>query len=145
MRPDKATYYLNIAREVAKRGTCLKRNYGAVIVNNDEIISTGYTGVPRGETHCVTCKRAFSRSGTNYELCRSVHAECNAIISAARRDMIGSTLYLVGIESDGADTLNPTPCSICERMIKNAGIIRVVTPYCIFNFKNGFNTERFLL
>ncbi len=104
-RRDKINYYLDIAETVAERGTCLRRNFGAIIVNNDEIVSTGYTGAPRRRKNCIdmgTCLRQQLNipRGTRYELCRSVHAEANAIISASRRNMIGSTLYLVGKERD---------------------------------------------
>ena len=102
-RKDKNNYYLDIAEAVSRRGTCLRKLYGAVIVKNDEIISTGYVGAPRGRkncsdlNYCVRAKLAIPR-GERYELCRSVHAECNAIISASREAMIDSTLYLVGFE-----------------------------------------------
>ena len=130
MRKNKDDYYLDIAMMVAARSTCLRRQYGAVIVNNDEIIATGYNGAPRGEQNCCDlgeCQRIVNDipHGEKYEMCRSVHAEMNAIISAARKDMIGSTLYLVGFE-DGHEIV-PTPCSICERMIKNSGIYELVT------------------
>jgi dCMP deaminase len=132
MRINKDTYYLNIAAAVLERGTCLRRNYGAVIVKDDEIISTGYTGSPRGESNCCDtgmCKRQELNipSGERYELCKSVHAEMNAIISASRKDMIGATLYLVGKEYDGEYIKGAKPCKICERLIKNAGIERVVS------------------
>ena len=98
-RIDKENYYLDIAETVLERSTCLRRCYGAIIVNNDEIVSTGYNGAPRGRKNCMDlgcCTREAMRvpSGERYELCRSVHAEMNAIISAARRDTLGSTLYL---------------------------------------------------
>lgn len=100
-RRDKTNYYLDIAEVVSERGTCLRRNFGAIIVKNDEIIATGYTGAPRGRKNCTDlnfCKREELNipRGTHYELCRSVHAEANCIISASRKDMIGATLYLVG-------------------------------------------------
>ena len=100
-RTSKENYYLDIADAVLQRSTCLRRMYGAIIVRNDEIISTGYNGAPRGRINCTDagrCARVEMNipSGERYELCRSVHAEANAIISASRRDMIGSTLYLVG-------------------------------------------------
>ena len=100
-RRDKHNYYLDIATTVLERGTCLRRNYGSIIVKNDEIISTGYTGAPRGRKNCMdlgVCRREQLQvpRGERYELCRSVHSEANAIISASRRDMIGSTLYLAG-------------------------------------------------
>lgn len=132
MRRDKTNYYLDIAEVVAERGTCLRRNYGAIIVNNDEIISTGYTGSPRGEKNCCDLGECFRKinnvpHGSNYELCKSVHAEQNAIISADRNNMIGATLYLVGIESDTGDYVKETePCTICKRLIKNSGINNVV-------------------
>lgn len=129
-RIQKDEYYLNIAREVAARSTCLRRRYGAVIVNNDEIIATGYNGAPRCEPNCIDrgfCKREELNvpKGERYELCVAVHAEQNAIISAARRDMIGGTIYIVGLESDGSYA-NPPPCVICRRLIANSGIIRCV-------------------
>ena len=103
MRIDKTNYYLDLAETILERGTCLRRNYGAVIVKNDEVISTGYTGAPRGRANCINLNKCIREElnipkGQRYELCRSVHAEQNAIISAPRRDMIGSTLYLVGKE-----------------------------------------------
>lgn len=127
-RPSKETYYLNIALEVSKRGTCLRRNYGAVIVKNDEIVATGYTGSPRGCINCSgigICKREELNipSGERYELCMSVHAEQNAIISARRKNMIGSTLYLAGFDvKTGEEIMNAEPCLICKKMIINAGI-----------------------
>lgn len=138
-RVDKHNYYLDIAETVIERGTCLRRNFGAIIVKNDEIVSTGYTGAPRGRMNCCnlgTCireKLAIPR-GERYELCRSVHAEMNAVISASRDEMIGATLYLVGIENDGSYVENAAPCSMCKRVIINAGIERVV----IRNTKDTF-------
>lgn len=127
MRPNKDEYYLKIALTVSKRSTCLRRQYGAIIVKNDEIISTGYNGAPRGKKNCCdigTCPRKDLEHGTNYEICKSVHAEMNAIISAARKDMIGSTLYLAGTEN--GKVIHAEPCSICKRLIKNAGIEKVI-------------------
>ena len=99
-RIDKENYYLDIAETVLERSTCLRRCYGAIIVKNDEIVSTGYNGAPRGRKNCMDlgyCTREAMNvpSGERYELCRSVHAEMNAIISAARRDTLGATLYLL--------------------------------------------------
>ena len=131
-RTDKSNYYLDIAETVLERGTCLRRNFGAIIVKNDEIVSTGYTGAPRGRKNCIDAGFCVRESlnvprGERYELCRSVHAEMNAIISASRRDMIGATLYLVGRESaTGGYVKDPAPCSLCKRLIINAGIVRVV-------------------
>jgi dCMP deaminase len=127
-RVDKINYYLDIAEAVIERGTCLRRNYGAIIVKNDEIISTGYVGAPRGRKNCCDLKTCIREKlsvprGERYELCRSVHAEQNAIISASRRDMIDSTMYLVGKSyEDGAYVKNSNPCALCKRMIINAGI-----------------------
>lgn len=131
MRPSKNEYYLGIARAVAKRSTCLRRQYGAVIVNNDEIIATGYNGAPRGDEDCLyngICWREENDipHGAMYEMCISVHAEQNAIISAARSEMIGSILYLAGFEN-GREIVGPEPCVICARMIQNAGIKEVIT------------------
>lgn len=131
-RRDKYNYYLDIAETVLERGTCLRRNYGAIIVKNDEIISTGYSGAPRGRANCSDLgycirKKLNIPRGQNYEKCRSVHAEANCIISASRRDMIGSTLYLVGKEMESGSYIeNSNSCSMCKRLILNAGIERVI-------------------
>jgi dCMP deaminase len=132
MRPDKATYYLEIAKKVLERGTCLRRNYGAVIVKNDEIISTGYTGAPRGLKNCIDigkCKRQEMGipPGERYELCASIHAEMNAIISASRSEMIGSTLYLQGRDETTKEFIEAESCLMCKKMIINAGISFVCT------------------
>jgi len=131
-RRDKTNYYLDIAQTVAERGTCLRRNYGAIIVKNDEIISTGYVGAPRGRKNCSdlgVCIRQQMNipRGERYEMCRSVHAEANAIISASRNELIDSTLYLVGLEaSTGELVANSCCCAMCKRMVINAGIRQVV-------------------
>ena len=131
-RRDKENYYLDIAETVLERGTCLRRNYGAIIVNHDEIVSSGYVGAPRGRQNCIDtgiCVRETMGvpRGERYELCRSVHAEANAIISASRSDMIGATLYLVGRDArTGEYVENASPCSMCKRLIINAGIVRVI-------------------
>lgn len=131
-RIDKHNYYLDICETVLERGTCIRRNFAAIIVKNDEIISTGYSGAPRGRANCADlgfCRREQLNvpRGTRYELCRSVHAEQNAIISARRQDMIGATLYLVGKEIV-TDKLveNASPCSLCKRFIINSGIEKVI-------------------
>ncbi len=132
MRQTKINYYLDIAEAVSGRGTCLRRNYGAIIVKNDEIISTGYVGAPRGRKNCCDMGKCVRTElniprGERYEVCRSVHAEANAIISASRDKMIGGTMYLVGKEaSDGSYIKNSNSCSMCKRMIINAGIKTVV-------------------
>ena len=130
MRRDKTNYYLDIAEAVLQRSTCLRRQYGAVIVKNDEIISTGYAGAPRGRKNCDElgyCRRTLLKipRGERYELCRSVHAEANAIISASREEMIGATLYLVGVEDEDY-VKNGNCCSMCKRLVINAGISHVI-------------------
>lgn len=132
MRRDKINYYLDLADVVSKRCTCLRRHYGAVIVKNDEVISTGYVGAPRGRKNCTDlgyCIRQKNNipRGERYELCRSVHAEANAIISAEREKMIGSTIYLSGREVETGDYIkNSNSCSMCKRLIINAGISTVI-------------------
>ena len=131
-RIDKENYYLDIAETVLERSTCLRRCYGAIIVKSDEIVATGYNGAPRGRRNCVDlnfCTREAMGipSGERYELCRSVHAEAIAIISAARSDILGGTLYLVGRDAKTGDLLgDATSCSMCRRLVINAGIQRVV-------------------
>ncbi len=131
-RTSKVDYYLNIADTVSDRSTCLRRRYGAIIVRNDEIISTGYNGAPRGRRNCTDlgeCMRDVMNipSGERYELSRSAHAEAYAIISASRRDMQDATLYLVGRYSKtGEVCADTTPCSMCRRLIINSGIKEVV-------------------
>ena len=132
MRADKDSYYLRIAEAVLRRSTCIRRKYGAEIVKDDEIISTGYNGAPRGWENC--CERGYCYReqegiphGERYELCRSVHGEANAVISASRRDMIGAVLYLAGQEEDGSSIQNAEPCAMCKRLIINAGIKEVIT------------------
>ena len=131
-RISKENYYLDIAETVLERATCLRRVYGAIIVSNDEIIATGYNGAPRGRKNCTDlgfCSREALNvpRGERYELCRSVHAEANAIISAARRDCVGGTLYLVGRDARTGELLSDaTSCAMCRRLIINAGLDRVV-------------------
>ena len=131
-RRDKCNYYLDIAETVMERGTCLRRNYGAIIVKNDEIISSGYSGAPRGRKNCIDlgfCRRESLNvpRGQRYELCRSVHAEANAIISAQRSDMIGATLYLAGRDMTTGELVpDASSCSMCKKLIINAGIEMVV-------------------
>ena len=131
-RIDKENYYLDIADTVSERSTCLRRCYGAIVVKNDEIISTGYNGAPRGRKNCVDLNRCTREemnipSGQRYELCRSVHAEANCIISAARKDTLGATLYMTCRDPKSGQLIpNSTSCSMCRRLIINAGILRVV-------------------
>lgn len=143
-RIDKDNYYLDIAETVLERGTCLRRNFGAIIVKNDQIVSTGYVGAPRGRVNCIDRGLCIRETlgiprGERYELCRSVHAEANAIIHASRNDMLDSTLYLVGKNAvTGEYVENASACSMCKRMIINAGIVRVV----IRNNKNAFTVVK---
>ena len=133
-RPSKDEYYLAIAEQVSKRSTCLRRQYGAVIVRDDVIVSTGYNGSPRGEKNCCDkgyCVRQLMNMAHNsgsYDECHSAHAEQNAIINAARQgsSVLGGTLYLYGYDCVEKKTIDATPCPICGRMIKNAGIARIV-------------------
>ena len=132
-RVDKVNYYLDIAETVAERSTCLRKHYGCIIVKNDEIISTGYSGAPRGRQNCIdldycTKKKIYPdiRHG-GYDACRSVHAEQNAIISAARKDMIGSTMYLVGKRKENASyEEGAMSCQTCRKLVINAGIAKLI-------------------
>jgi dCMP deaminase len=139
-RIDKDNYYLDVAETVSERSTCLRRHYGSVIVKNDEIIATGYNGSPRGEINCCDigkCQRDVLgvAHGERYEECKSVHSEQNAIISPRRQDMIGSTLYLVGIEISGEYVTDTRPCKICTMFIKNAEISKVIVRKSKEDFK----------
>lgn len=143
-RPDKHTYYLDIARAVSKRSTCLKRHYGCVIVKDDIIIATGYNGNPRGEVNCCDigmCKRPGAERYACYENCDSVHAEQNALIAASRDRLLGATVYLACEEYkvdvdrsarceeeiwDFVEDDNPIPCNICRRMLSNAGVKEII-------------------
>ena len=131
-RIDKTNYYLDIAGTVLERSTCMRRHYGAIIVQDDEIVSSGYNGAPRGRRNCGDlgyCAREALNipSGERYELCRSVHAEANAIISAPRREVLGATLYMVCKDPEtGALIPGSTSCSMCRRLIINAGISQVI-------------------
>lgn len=131
-RISKENYYLNIAKTVAGRGTCIRRKFGAIIVKDDVIISTGYAGAPRGRVNCCDLNYCLRDKmniprGERYELCRSVHAEANAIIAASRDRMLGSTLYLACIDPKTGDTVPGTCCcQMCKRMVINAGIAKVI-------------------
>lgn len=133
-RVSKLQYYINIAKQVASRSTCLRRHYGCVIVKNDEIIATGYNGAARGETNCCdiydVCPRShMAHNSGDYSDCPAVHAEQNAMLSAARQQMLGATMYLVGFDAETGEHLDEVrPCPICARMIKNSGIKKLV--YC---------------
>lgn len=128
---NKTEYYLEIAKVVAQKSTCLRRKYGAVIVKDNDIVATGYNGAPSGRKHCNDIGFCFRESqniprGERYELCRSVHAEANAIIHCNREDSKGSVLYLYGEDAKGMIVENSQPCSMCKRMIINAKIKQVV-------------------
>lgn len=130
-RPSKDEYYLDIALQISKRATCLRRNYGAVILNNDEIIATGYCGSPRGLPNCIDlgiCPRekAGFPPGEGYDQCRSVHAEANAIISAERDRMLRGKMYIAGHDAKTHNLVEAHPCSMCKKMIINAGIKEVI-------------------
>ncbi len=151
-RVDKINYYLDISQTVAERATCLRRKFGAIIVNNDEIISTGYVGAPRGRVNCSDLGHCMREKlnipkGQRYELCRSVHAEANCIISAPRTLMIGSTLYLACLDAKTGELYGDVePCSMCKRLIINAGIAQVIvrtTPseYKVFNVKDWVDND----
>ena len=129
-RPSKIEFYLKNAETIASRGTCLRRRFGAIVVKDDIIVSTGYAGSPRGRLNCCDIGKCFRMennvpAGQRYELCRSVHAEMNAVINADPLRRIGATLYLVGIENDGSYT-EADCCSMCKRVIINSGISKVV-------------------
>ncbi|MBN1503173.1 dCMP deaminase family protein [Candidatus Woesearchaeota archaeon] len=135
-RPSKEDYYLNIAKEIGKRGTCRNVQIGAIIVKDDQIISTGYVGAPRKTSDCFERGNCLRRelkipSGQRYELCRSVHAEMNAIINAARAgvSLLGGDMYVYGTRFfNGKERLvNAYPCFMCKKMIINAGINKVIS------------------
>ena len=130
MRPDWDTYFIEIAKVVSSRSTCLRRKYGAVIVKDRVIISSGYNGSPRGSENCIdtgicTRKELNIPSGERYELCEAVHAEQNAIINAPPDRMKNATIYIAGFEEDRTYAAGK-PCKLCDRMIRNARITEVV-------------------
>ena len=130
-RPDWDEYFLNIAQEVGKRSTCLRRHYGAIIVKDKSIVSTGYNGAPRGEANCIDTglcerERLHVPKGERYELCVAVHGEQNAIINADPLRMKGATIYIVGINVADGTFASGAPCLMCRRMIKNAQIDKVI-------------------
>lgn len=131
-RISKENYYLDIAQTVSERSTCLRRRFGAIIVKNDSIIATGYNGAPRGRKNCDDLGYCFREKlgiprGERYEMCRSVHAEANAIIAAPREQMLGSTLYMVCTSPvDGSVMAGTTSCMMCKKLAINAGIEKLV-------------------
>jgi Deoxycytidylate deaminase len=152
-RISKDNYYLDIAYTVASRGTCLRRKFGAIIVKNDIIISTGYVGAPRGRKNCTDlghCTREVLNipRGERYEMCRSVHAEANAIIAASREQMLDATLYLAGIDAKTGELVpDACCCQMCKRLVINAGISKVIirntpTDYTVINTRDWiFNDD----
>ena len=152
MKKDKINYYLDIAVSVSERSTCLRRHYGCVIVKNDEIISTGYNGAPRGRKNCDDLGFCYREQmdiprGERYELCRSVHAEQNAIISASRNELIDADLYMVGINAKtGEIEPKATSCMMCKRVVINSGIKRVIVrepdnKYTIYNVEDWISDD----
>ena len=131
-RVSKHNYYLDIAQTVAERSTCLRKKYGAIIVKNDVIVSTGYNGAPRGRRNCTDLGECMRDKlniprGERYEMCRSVHSEANAIIAASREQMLGSTLYMSCVDAKTGELVCDTcSCMMCKRMVINAGITRVI-------------------
>ena len=151
-RRSKINYYLDIAETVTKRGTCLRKNFGAVIVKDDVIISTGYNGAPRGRANCCDLKFCLRDKlniprGERYELCRSVHAEANAIISASRERMLGADLYMTCIDGKTGELVpGTTSCQMCKRLVINAGIERVIVresndEYTIYNVRDWVEND----
>lgn len=140
-RRDKINYYLDIAEAVAERATCLRKKYGTVIVNHDQIISTGYAGAPRGRINCCDLGYCMKKKylpdtrHSGYDFCRAVHSEQNAMISASRDEMLGGQLYLVGYRTEGHEyEKGASPCLLCRKMIINAGISKVYVRIDIDNY-----------
>lgn len=151
-RRDKENYYLDIAQTVSERSTCLRRHYGAIIVSNDEIVSSGYNGAPRGRKNCTDMNSCIREKlgiarGERYELCRAVHAEANAIISASRASTIGATLYLAGTDGKTGELLSDScSCAMCKRFVINAGISKVIVrntadSYTIYNVQDWIDND----
>ncbi len=130
-RISKEDMYLNCAETFAYRSTCLKRKYGAVIVKDDAVISTGYNGSPRGYANCCDvgqCPRMERRmhQGEGYGICRAIHAEANALLNCSRQQTMGAVLYLTGINPSDNSIHRAKPCPLCARSIIQAGIEKVV-------------------
>ncbi|MEA4831813.1 hypothetical protein SDC9_145908 [bioreactor metagenome] len=151
-RRSKENYYLDIAQAVAERSTCLRKKYGAIIVKNDSIVSTGYVGAPRGRKNCCDlnyCQREKLNvpRGERYELCRSVHAEANAIIAASREEMLGATLYLTSIDVKTGELIpDACCCQMCKRLVINAGIEKVIIrnstdEYTVYNVSDWVDDD----
>jgi len=151
-RVSKINYYLDIAQTVSERCTCLRKHYGAIIVKNDNIVSTGYNGAPRGRANCSDLGVCYREKmniprGERYELCRAVHAEANAIIAASREQMLGATLYMVCVNPVNGELVSgTTSCAMCKRLVINAGISQVIvrnTPeeYSVFNVEDWITND----
>ena len=139
-RPDWNEYFLDIAKAVGRRATCLRRRYGAIIVKDNIIISAGYNGSPRGEANCIDtgiCERERLKvpKGERYELCVAVHAEQNAIINADPVKMEGATIYIAGINVADNSIASGEPCKLCRRMIQNAKIAKLSIKMLMANLK----------
>ncbi len=154
-RVSKHNYYLDIAQTVSERATCLRRRFGAIIVKNDTIISTGYNGAPRGRANCNDVGSCIREAlnvprGERYELCRSVHAEANAIIAAARENMLGSTMYMCCTDPNTENVVGGIcSCSMCKRLVINAGIETIITRedkenFTVYNVKDWVETDESL-
>ena len=151
-RISKENYYLDIACTVASRATCLRKKFGAIIVKNDVIVATGYNGAPRGRKNCTDmgyCLREDLKipRGERYELCRSVHAEANAIIAASREQMLGATIYLACIDGKSGELVPDTcSCQMCKRLVINAGIEKVIVRnskehYTVYNVSDWVTND----
>lgn len=151
-RVSKINYYLDIAQTVSERSTCLRKKYGAIIVQNDSIVSTGYNGAPRGRANCSDlgyCMRDKLNipRGERYEMCRSVHAENNAIISASRDEMLGATIYMACTDAKTGELLaGTTSCAMCKRVVINAGIKQVIvrdtkTEYTVYQVEDWITDD----
>lgn len=130
-RISKINTYLNVAETFAYRSTCIKRKYGAVIVKDDVVISTGYNGSPRGFENCCDtgkCQRLAMdlHQGQGYDICRAIHAEQNALLNCSREQTMGADLYLAGVNPADNSVHQAKPCPLCARMIIQAGIRNVI-------------------
>lgn len=151
-RVSKDNYYLDIAETVSERSTCLRKRYGAIIVKNDVILSTGYNGAPRKRQNCNDIGNCIRDNlkiprGERYEMCRSVHSEANAIIAARREDMLGSVLYMCCTDPDNGSLVPDTcSCMMCKKLVINAGIEKVIVrntkdDYTVFYVSDWINDD----
>ena len=147
-RPTLDEYYIEIAKAVSLRSTCLKKHYGAVVVRQGEILSTGYNNPARKEPHCLTCtKCSHGKDMSTFLECPAIHAEMNCLLSAARKDMLGADLYLAGFDVKTGEAIecDARPCEICLRLIKNAGINRVINRTGVIYERHGDGIMREVL